>query len=84
MSAAFDEINARAAAEARRRQFPPIDRLPGTTPSSPKPWRVMLDGDRDPFSSHPITTAWRGALAASRPTSTTARWWRVMIVGPRA
>ena len=68
MSAAFDEINARAAAERDADGFPPIDLAFRYDAELAKALaRVMLDGDRDPFSSHPITTAWRDALAASRP-----------------
>jgi AcrR family transcriptional regulator len=68
LAAAYDEINARAAAERDADGFPPRDlagRRGGEIAKALA--RVMLDSDHDLFSSHPVTTAWRRAIAAKHP-----------------
>lgn len=72
LSAAFDEINRRAGAEADLDGFPPPDlanRRGGELAKAVA--RMRLDGDSDLFSSHPVTASWRQALARTRPELTT-------------
>ena len=83
LSAAFDEINARAGAEHDADGFPPRDlarRRGGEIAKALA--RVMLDSDRDLFTSHPVTSAWRAALAARYPEMSDAEIAeRVMVAG---
>ncbi len=68
LSAAFDEINRRASAERDERGFPPADlaeRRGGELAKAIA--RVMLEAPGDPFTSHPIGSSWRAALADDRP-----------------
>jgi AcrR family transcriptional regulator len=68
LSAAFDEINARAAAERDDDGFPPPDlagRRGGELAKALA--RVMLDAPESPFSSHPITASWHDALVERHP-----------------
>lgn len=68
ISAAFDDINARAASEARDDGFPPLDlarRRGGELVKALA--RLMLDADRDLFTSHPVIEGWRDALTRDRP-----------------
>lgn len=68
LSAAFDEINARAAAERRPSGYPPRDLAGRRNGEIAKALaRVMLDSDHDLFTSHPVTTSWREALEADHP-----------------
>ena len=72
ISAAFDDINARAAAEASDDGFPPLDLASRRGGELVKALaRLMLDADRDLFTSHPVVEGWRDALdsrsARSRP-----------------
>lgn len=71
LSAAFDEINTRAAAELTDDGYPPIDlalRRGGEAARAVA--RVMLEADRDPFGSHPVMNSWRNALLDDRPDLT--------------
>lgn len=54
LAAAYDEINARAAAERGGEIAKALA-------------RVMLESDVDLFTSHPVTSAWRRAIAAKHP-----------------
>ena len=68
LTAAFDAINARAAAELDDAGFPPADlafRRNGEVARAIA--RVMLDVADDPFPFHPILPSWRKALTATRP-----------------
>ena len=68
LESAFDEINRRAWAEADADGFPPPDlanRRSGELAKAVA--RMRLDGDRDLFSSHPVTESWRRALTLTRP-----------------
>lgn len=68
LSAAFDEINARAAAERDADGFPPRDLAARRNGEIAKALaRVIVESDRDLFGSHPVTSSWRDALAAARP-----------------
>ena len=68
ISAAFDDINARAAAEARDDGFPPLDLASRRGGELVKALaRLMLDADRDLFTSHPVVEGWRDALTRERP-----------------
>jgi TetR/AcrR family transcriptional regulator, repressor for neighboring sulfatase len=81
LAAAFDEINARAAAERDVDGFPPRDLAARRNGEIAKALaRVIVESDHDLFGSHPVTSAWREALAASRPDLTAAEVnERVMI-----
>ncbi|MGY9071397.1 MAG: TetR/AcrR family transcriptional regulator [Acidimicrobiales bacterium] len=73
LTAAFDDIQARAADERDELGFPPADlagRRDGELARALA--RVMLEGQADPFSSRRITASWRSALATSAPELTTA------------
>ena len=81
LTAAFAAIIDRAAAEVDHTGFPPPDlafRRGGEVARAIA--RVMLDVDDDPFPSHPILPAWREALGADRPGSTTAELDEAVIV----
>ncbi|MFN8020279.1 MAG: TetR family transcriptional regulator [Acidimicrobiales bacterium] len=68
LAAAFDEINARAAAERDPDGFPPRDLAARRNGEIAKALaRVIVESDHDLFSSHPVTSSWRDALAAARP-----------------
>jgi TetR/AcrR family transcriptional regulator, repressor for neighboring sulfatase len=65
--AAFDEINARAAAERGTSGYPASDiaaRRGGELAKAIA--RVMLEADGDLFSSHPVIGSWREALRRDR------------------
>jgi len=81
LSAAFAAIIDRAAAEVDDIGFPPPDlafRRGGEVARAIA--RVMLDVGDDPFPSHPILPAWREALGADRPGSTTAELDQAVII----
>ena len=68
LAAAFDEINRRASADLDAAGFPPVDlarRRGGELGKAIA--RMRLDEMGDSFSSHPVTSSWRDALAATRP-----------------
>jgi AcrR family transcriptional regulator len=68
LSAAADTINRRASLDADPSGFPPPDlasRRGGELAKAVA--RIQLDGGKDLFSSNPISTSWRGALARTRP-----------------
>ncbi len=68
ISAAFDAINARAAAEADPNGFPPPDLARRRGGELVKVIaRLMLDAKGDLFSSHPVAERWRDAFARDRP-----------------
>ncbi len=67
LSAAADTINHRASLDADIDGFPPPDlasRRGGELAKAVA--RIQLDGGTDLFSSNPISTAWRAALARTR------------------
>jgi AcrR family transcriptional regulator len=67
ISAAFDDINLRAAAETRHDGFPPLDLASRRGGELVKALaRLMLDADRDLFTSHPVLEGWRDALTRDR------------------
>ena len=68
LRAAFDEVNRRAYAEQLPSGFPPPDlahRRGGELAKAIA--RIRLEADEDLFSSHPVVTSWREALARTRP-----------------
>jgi TetR/AcrR family transcriptional regulator, repressor for neighboring sulfatase len=68
LAAAFDQINERAAAERDADGFPPRDLAGRRNGEIAKALaHMMLGSDRDLFTSHPVTTSWRQALARHQP-----------------
>ncbi|MCP5025650.1 MAG: TetR family transcriptional regulator [Actinomycetia bacterium] len=71
-AAAFEELTRRTAADLDPDGFPPPDaanRRGGELAKAIA--RVRLEGGQNPFPSHPLATAWRDALARTRPDLTT-------------
>ncbi|MGH1503766.1 MAG: TetR/AcrR family transcriptional regulator [Acidimicrobiales bacterium] len=69
VAAALDAINERAAAELDEQGFPPPDLASQRGGELARVIaRMRLDDEAaDPFTSHPIITSWRSALATARP-----------------
>ncbi len=68
LTAAFDDIQQRAAAEQDDQGFPPPDLAGRRDAELAKALaRVMLESPENPFTSHQITTSWRAALHAQHP-----------------
>jgi TetR/AcrR family transcriptional regulator, repressor for neighboring sulfatase len=81
LTAAFETIIARAAADVDEDGFPPPDlafRRRGEVAKAIA--RVMLDVGGDPFPNHPILPRWRDALAATRPDASTAELDEAVII----
>jgi TetR/AcrR family transcriptional regulator, repressor for neighboring sulfatase len=81
LTAAFDAIISRAAADVDEAGFPPADlafRRQGEVAKAIA--RVMLDVDGDPFPDHPILPGWRDALATTRPDATAAELDEAVII----
>jgi TetR/AcrR family transcriptional regulator, repressor for neighboring sulfatase len=81
LTAAFEAIISRAAADVDEAGFPPPDlafRRRGEVAKAIA--RVMLDVGGDPFPNHPILPAWRDALVATRPDATTAELEEAVII----
>ncbi len=81
LTAAFESIISRAAADVDDAGFPPADlafRRRGEVAKAIA--RVMLDVGGDPFPQHPILPGWRDALAAQRPQDTTAELDEAVII----
>ncbi len=81
LTAAFESIIARAAADVGDTGFPPADlafRRRGEVARVIA--RVMLDVGSDPFPDHPILPGWRNALAATRPEATPAELDEAVII----
>ena len=68
ITTAFDTISQRGVDELDERGFPPTDLAERRGGEIAKALaRAMLDDPTIPFSSHPIISSWRTALAAERP-----------------
>lgn len=68
LSTAFDDIQARSATELDHEGFPPPDLAERRNAELAKALaRVMLESPGNPFSSNPVTTSWRRALAERNP-----------------
>jgi TetR/AcrR family transcriptional regulator, repressor for neighboring sulfatase len=81
LTAAFETIISRAAAEVGEAGFPPPDlafRRRGEVAKAIA--RVMLDVGGDPFPNHPILPGWRDALATTRPEATRAELDEAVII----
>jgi TetR/AcrR family transcriptional regulator, repressor for neighboring sulfatase len=81
LTAAFETIISRAAADVDDAGFPPSDlafRRRGEVAKAIA--RVMLDVGGDPFPNHPILPGWRDALATTRPEATPAELDEAVII----
>jgi TetR/AcrR family transcriptional regulator, repressor for neighboring sulfatase len=81
LTAAFESIIARAAADVDATGFPPPDlatRRGGEVARAIA--RVMLDVGGDPFPNHPILPGWRDALSTTRPDATVAELDEAIII----
>lgn len=81
LTAAFEAIISRAAADVDDAGFPPPDlafRRRGEVAKAIA--RVMLDVGGDPFPNHPILPGWRDALATTRPDASPAELDEAVII----
>jgi len=68
LTAALDDLNARAAENSTRSGFPTTDPNDEHLRELARAFaRVTLDAPNDPFTSHPMVDGWREALAEAEP-----------------
>jgi AcrR family transcriptional regulator len=71
LRAAVDEINVRSSNDLDGAGFPRPDMASRRDGELAKALaRIRLDAGEDLFSTHPVTTSWRGALASAEPALT--------------